>query len=127
MYLWQSGKGGPTHLVSTDKVPVDVENALQGILARIKNQPVARLPNTDDFCHNTRSKKDLASGRFIFRGEIAQRSDMPNRNNQYMLRSYGRDIPECNNMIITINNTGGNLSSNDPAKETIRLLMYHMD
>ena len=52
MYRRYPGKGRPTHPFSTNQMGVDMQNALQGILAGIKNKPVTGLPDADDLCHD---------------------------------------------------------------------------
>lgn len=127
MYRRYTRKGGPAHPGSTDQMSVNMENTLQGIVASIKNQPVAGFSDTDDFCHRSCSKKNMTGYRFIFRSEIVERSDMFYWNDEDMLLRYRRDVPECNDMIITINNRSGNLTAHNTAKQTISFLLFHKE
>jgi len=101
---------------------VDMKDALQGIRAVVEYQSVAGLKDSG-YCSNIPGrKKDMAGNIEIFRLQIAERSNMPDRNDQHMLRRRRRNIPESHDMFVAVALRSRNLSTDNATEKTFGIM-----
>lgn len=111
--------GRPGHLPAAEQVKVQVEHRLSGIGVAVEHCPVSGGGVSIVLRNRRCASHHFSHQRIVTRREVVHARDVPSRNDEDMRRCLGRDVFECDDVVVLIHDGRGNLSGDKFAEKAV--------